>query len=126
MSIEEILQALGEVGRLCAVTRLRVGEDKCKENCQFASKQNHRCLFKTPPALWGSLGILGERGKQKKLAHIAKVMSDLQEYCYGRDHSDERVHEDCPIKELCIDENMSVFNWPIITKTDIERLEREK
>ena len=61
---------------------------------------------------------------KQELAHIAKVMSDLQDYCYVRDHSDERVCADCPIQELC-EENMSVFNWPIITKADIERLERE-
>ena len=67
MTAEEILQALGKVGRLCRANRLRDGVDRCKENCQFALKKdkNPRCIFKAPPADWGSVGILGERGEQK-------------------------------------------------------------
>jgi hypothetical protein len=51
MTAEEIVQALGKVTRLCEVTRLRVGEYKCKENCPFALKKdkNPRCILKTPP-----------------------------------------------------------------------------
>lgn len=65
MTAEEILQALKEVKWICREQRY-IGENECNENCPFAYKENkkHRCVFKTPPAVWNFLGILGERGEQ--------------------------------------------------------------
>ena len=60
---------------------------------------------------------------KQELAHIARLMYDLQEYGHGRDHSDKRVCADCPIQELCM-KNISACNWHI-TKADIERLEAD-
>lgn len=64
------------------------------------------------------------------LAHIAKVMYDLQEYCgYGWDNFDESPCKKCSagVNSLC-DLFVACRGIPRmwgITKADIERLERE-
>ena len=68
---------------------------------------------------------------KQELAHIAKVMYDLQEYCsYGWDESEDIPCLGCPagVNALC---DLFVAGRGIprmwgITKADIERREREE
>ena len=67
---------------------------------------------------------------KQELAHIARLMYDLQEYCaYGWDESEGIPCQKCPVRlnGLC-ELFVACYGIPRlwgITKTDIERLERE-
>ena len=67
---------------------------------------------------------------KQELAHIARLMYDLQEYCsYEWDESEEIPYQKCPaglngICELFVPCCGIPRMWGI-TKADIERLERE-
>ncbi len=71
----------------------------------------------------------------KRLAHIAKVMYDLQEYCrYVDELNDHKEcngcaflfdHVKCKLIELTEDNKNPCDNWGI-TRTTIELLEREE
>ncbi len=71
---------------------------------------------------------------KQELAHIAKVMHDLQEYCKYIDELNDHKeckgctflydHVKCRLIALTKDNKIPCDNWHI-TDADIERLERE-
>ncbi len=76
-----------------------------------------------------------EKMTKKELAHIARLMYDLQEYCrYIDDMNDKENcngcvflydHAKCKLIKLTKDNKIPCDNWGI-TKADIERLERKE
>ena len=112
----------------------RIGKAKhYTENGEYVFEQTYKCTR------CGFIGNVTQRWREqlmakKDLAHIAKVMYDLQEYCRYIDEINDNGycdgctfitdHVKCKLIKLTKDNKIPCDNWNI-TKADIERLERE-